>query len=106
MLSYINSEIHKSYSPLYNPATSPQVREERIAYLKTRHAVLEKHLAEHDWLVGDRFSASDAYLFTVTRWAEPLRVDLSALPHLLAFQRRVAARPAVQVALMNEGLGP
>jgi glutathione S-transferase len=104
MLSYINSEIHKSYSPLFNPATTPQVREERIAYLQKRYAVIERRLTEHNWLVGDRFSAADAYLFTVTRWAESLTVDLSAFPHLLAFQRRVAARPAVRAALVDEGL--
>jgi glutathione S-transferase len=47
---------------------------------------------------------ADAYLFVVTRWAGPLKLDLSAFPQVLAFQSRVAARPAVRAALEAEGL--
>jgi glutathione S-transferase len=104
MLGYLNSEIHKSYSPLFKSETPAAVREERIAYLHKRYAFIEKRLANHDWLVGERFSVADAYLFTLTRWAEALQVDLADFPHLLAFQRRVAQRPAVQAALAAEGL--
>jgi glutathione S-transferase len=104
MLGYINSELHKSYSPLFKADVTPAVREERTAYLHKRYAFLDKRLAKHDWLVGDRFSVADAYLFAVTRWAEPLKVDLSAFPHVLSFQKRVAARPAVRAALDAEGL--
>jgi glutathione S-transferase len=104
MLGYLNSEIHKSYSPLFKSETPAAVREERIAYLHKRYAVIEQRLAKHEWLVGERFSVADAYLFTLTRWAEPLKVDLAEFPHLLAFQRRVAERPAVQAALAAEGL--
>jgi glutathione S-transferase len=104
MLGYINSEIHKSYGPLFNPAITAAAREERVAYLHKRYALLEGRLARHDYLVGDRFSAADAYLFTVTRWAELLTVDLSAFPNVLAFQKRIAARAAVRAALAAEGL--
>jgi glutathione S-transferase len=104
MLGYVNSEIHKSYGPLFNPAITPAAREERVAYLHKRYALLEGRLARHDYLVGDRFSAADAYLFTVTRWAELLKVDLSAFPNVLAFQKRIAARPAVRATLAAEGL--
>jgi glutathione S-transferase len=104
MLTYINSEIHKSYSPLFNPATTATVREERIAYLQKRYRLLEARLSEHSYLVGERFSVADAYLFVVTRWADYLKVDLAAFPNVLAFQKRIGARPAVQAALKAEGL--
>lgn len=104
MLGYLNSEIHKSYSPLFKSDLPAAAREERIAYLHKRYAVIEQRLAKHDWLVGERFSVADVYLFTLTRWAEALQVDLAEFPHLLAFQRRVAGRPAVQAALAAEGL--
>jgi glutathione S-transferase len=106
MLSYITSEIHKTYSPLFNPKVSAEVRAERIEYLRKRYAFLERHLGEHDYLVGDRFSAADAYLFVVTNWANSTKVDLSGFPNLLAFQNRIAARPAVQAAMRTEGLIP
>ena len=104
MLSYITSEIHKTYSPLFNPKVATEVRAERIEYLKRRYAFIDRHLAEHKYLVGDRFTAADAYLFVVTNWARSTKVDLSEFANLLAFQKRIAARPAVQKAMRAEGL--
>jgi glutathione S-transferase len=103
-LSYINSELHKSYSPLFNSKTLPEVRQERLEYLKKRYGVIEKALDGKPYLFGEKFTVADAYLFTVTNWAAPVKLDLSDYPGLLAFQKRVAERPAVQAALRAEGL--
>jgi glutathione S-transferase len=104
ILGYINSELHKSFSPLFNPKTLPEVRAEREAYLQKRFALIEGVLAKGPYLFGEQFTVADAYLFTVTNWARMVKLDLSAFPNLLAFQGRVAARPAVQAALVAEGL--
>ena len=104
MLGYINSELHKTYSPLFKPETPDVVREERKEYLRKRYRLLEERLAQHPWLVGDRFTVADAYLFTVTNWAKHVALNLSEFPALLDFQKRVAERPAVQTALEAEGL--
>jgi glutathione S-transferase len=104
MLGYINSEIHKTYSPLFNPKTGAEQRQDREAYLRKRYAVIEKALAGKSYLFGDRLSVADAYLFTVTNWAGFLKIDLTEFPNLVAFQQRVAARPAVQAAMKAEGL--
>src|SRR5215470_3785835 len=64
MLGYINSEIHKTYSPLFKKDTPAETRAERKGYLQRRYEVFEKILAKQNWLLGDRFSAADAYLFT------------------------------------------
>jgi glutathione S-transferase len=105
MLGYINSEIHKAYSPLFNPATPPETREDRIAYLKKRYAVIEQRLATGPYLFGEQFTAADAYLFTVTNWHRAVKLDLSEFPHLLAFMNRVRERPRVREALAAEGIG-
>jgi glutathione S-transferase len=104
MLNYITSEIHKSYSPLFKDDTPEATRTERKAYLQRRYELIERILSKQTWLLGDHFTIADAYLFTVTRWADPVKLDLSAYPSLLAFQQRVAARPAVQAAMLAEGL--
>ncbi len=104
MLGYINSEIHKTYSPLFNDKTTPEVRKETEEYLRKRYPIVEKQLAGKSYLFGDTFTVADAYLFTVTNWAHYVKLDLSAFPNLLAFQKRVAARPAVQEAMKAEGL--
>ncbi len=104
MLGYINSELHKSYSPLFKPDTPEQTRSERKEYLLKRYQLIEDALARQPWLLGDQFTVADAYLFTVTNWARHVDLDLSAFPALLAFQKRVAERPAVRAALEAEGL--
>ena len=104
MLGYINSEIHKTYSPLFNKAISEETANERREYLKKRYAYLEGVLATKQYLVDNKFSAADAYLYTVTRWAPFVKVDLAGFPNLREFQARVEARPAVQQALKEEGL--
>lgn len=102
---FISTEIHKSYSPLFNPAITPEGRQAAIDKLATRYTLIEKLLSDgRPYLTGDTFATVDAYLFTVTNWANMLKVDLSAFPKLMAFQGRVAARPAVQAALVAEGL--
>ncbi len=104
MLTYLNSEIHKTYGALFNPSIAPTDRADKVAYLNKRYALIEQQLGRHTFLLGDQFTVADAYLFTVTNWAGHLKVDLSQFPKLQAFQKLVAARPAVQKALRAEGL--
>ncbi|WP_437925168.1 glutathione transferase GstA [Sorangium sp. So ce291] len=104
MLGYINSELHKTYGRLFNPKTSPEQRQESEEYLRKRYGVIEAALAKGPYLFGEQFTVADAYLFTVTNWSNFVKLDLSAFPNLLAYQRRVAARPAVQEAMRAEGL--
>lgn len=102
-LGFINSELHKSYSPLFRPDTPAETRAERLAYLGKRYDIVEKQLAGRPYLCGDNFTVADAYLFTVTNWAGRVKLDLTPFPNLRAFQERVAARPAVQAAMRAEG---
>jgi glutathione S-transferase len=104
ILGFINSEIHKAYSPLFNPVISAAERAERIEYLQKRYSIIESQLEKQPYLLGDHFTVADAYLFTITNWAYQLKVDLSSFPHVLALQERIAARPAVQAAMRAEGL--
>ena len=104
MLGYINSELHQSYMPLFNPVCSDEVRSARMAHLHKHYRLLETALGRTPFLLGDRFTVTDAYLYVVTRWAEFVKLDLSAFPNLLAFQARIAARPAVQTAMRREQL--
>ena len=105
-LNYLTSEIHKSYSPLFKDDVLHAVREERLEYLKRRYALIEKQLEGRDYLSGDRFTVADAYLFTLTRWARAVKLDLSGFANLAAFQKRVGGRKAVVEAMRAEGLIP
>lgn len=104
LLNYVGTELHKGFSPLFNPAFPAEVKEVFKQRLAGRLAWINGELAGKQFLLGDSFSVADAYLFVVTNWAKPLNVDLSAYPHLLALRERVAARPGVQAAMKAEGL--
>jgi glutathione S-transferase len=54
--------------------------------------------------MGKQFTVADGYLFTMLSWADRMKFDLAALPNLVAYKARVAARPKVQEALTKEGL--
>jgi len=104
ILNYITSEIHKTFSPLFNPATTPEGREATIATLGKKFDWISGFLGNKTYLLGDTFTVADAYLFTVVNWSHFVKVDLSKWPALVAYQARVAARPKVQEALKAEGL--
>ena len=107
-LGFINSELHKRYSPLFNPATPDtarlEQREEQREEIQKLYAWVDEVLATRPWLLGERFCAADAYLFTVTNWAPYVDLDLSQFSAIAAFQQRVASRPHVREALLAEGL--
>ena len=103
-LNFISTEVHKNYSPLFNPGASDDMKANARDNLNKRYAYLDGILGQHDYLLGDKFSVADVYLFVVTNWARPVKLDLAPYPNLQAFHARVGARPAVQEALRAEGL--
>lgn len=102
--NYITSELHKSFSPLFNPNAGAETKALFTEQLKNKYTWLSSKLENTAYLTGDDFTAADAYLFVVTNWAKFVGVDLSHLSALQSFMQRVAARPAVQAALKAEGL--
>jgi len=103
-ITFISSEIHKGFGPLWNPSTPEGVKTAAKEKLASRFAYLDKALATRPYLTGETFTVADAYLFTVVNWTNFHHMDLSPFPHLRAFQDRVASRPKVQEALEAEGL--
>lgn len=105
MLNYIASEVHKGFSPLFNPAASEELKKMAFENLRRKFDYLAPLLAAHPYLMGERFTVADAYLFTVLAWTRPLKIDLAPWPALGAYLKRVRERPAVEKALKAEGLG-
>jgi glutathione S-transferase len=103
-LTFIGTEIHKSFSPLFNPAMPEEGKQIYCDRIANRFAFVDKELAGKQYVLGDHFTVADAYLYTVTRWAKPMNIDLTPYPNLSAHNQRVEARPAVQEALKLEKL--
>lgn len=100
-LNYIATDLHKTFSPLFNPATSDAAKASAKETLGARFAFVSVQLAGQSYLMGD-FTVADAYLFTVLRWAGLMAIDLTPWPVLVAYVARVGERPAVKAALAAE----
>jgi glutathione S-transferase len=101
-LNFISTEIHKQFSPLFNPALPEDARPFFRDKLIARFGYVDEQLAQSDYLMGSDFTVADGYLFVVTRWAHALHLDVSGLGNLSRFVQRVSARPAVRQALEAE----
>lgn len=103
-LSFVSSELHRGFSPLFNPATPAAYRDMAIKRLSTRFDLLEQHFSAVPHLLGDGFTVADAYCYTVLSWARVQKVSLAPWRSVVAYLKRVADRPHVQAALKAEGL--
>ena len=103
-LNFITTELHKNFGPMFSPVLADDAKAFFKDRLMGKFKYLEGALAGRDYLMGKQFTVADGYLFTMLSWADRMKFDLSALPNLLAYKARVAARPKVQEALTKEGL--
>ena len=103
-LNVIGTEVHKGLSPLLNPATPADYKPMTIDKVMSRMKWVDSQLAGKRFLMGDAFSVADPYLFAVTNSAPRVGIDITGLTNIVAFRERMAARPAVQVAMRQEGL--
>jgi glutathione S-transferase len=103
-LNFITTELHKNFSPLFNPSIPDEVKTIFRDRLTAKFKYIDGKLAGHDYLMGKQFTVADGYLYTMLRWADGHKFDLTSMKNLMAFKDRVAARPNVQAALKMEGL--
>lgn len=101
-LTFIGTEIHKTFSPLFNPNMPDAAKELFRAQILKRLTWVDSQLAGKDYLTGAQFTVADGYLFTVCGWTKFVGVDVSGLANLGKFLERVGARPSVQKAIADE----
>jgi glutathione S-transferase len=105
-LTFLGTELHKGgFTPLFSPAANAEYKAATRERLAGRLQWVNEQIEGKQFLLGDDFSVADAYLFVITNWCQPMAVDLTPYPNILALRARVAARPAVQAAMRAEGLG-
>jgi len=103
-LNFITSELHKTFGSLFRPTTPEDFKPILRDMLGQRFDWIDKQLAGKQYLMGEKFTVPDAYLFTVLRWSPRVGIDLSKWKNITAYIDRVAARPKVQEAMKAEGL--
>ena len=102
-LAFISTELHKQFSPMFHRPTEAVAAHLR-GKISERFIYLEDVLSDKPCLMGERFTVADAYLFVMLQWADRFHIDLQLYPNLDDFEYRVAERPAVQAAMVAEGL--
>jgi len=103
-LNFTTSELHKNFSPLFNPTIPDEVKKFFTDRILGKFRYADSQLDGRDYLMGKQFTVADGYMFVMLTWADRMKIDLSAMKNLMAFKQRVAARPNVQAALKMEGL--
>ncbi|HEX6832258.1 MAG TPA: glutathione transferase GstA, partial [Rudaea sp.] len=103
-LNFVSTELHKTYSPLFDPKMPDAAKAIFKEKLMHRYAWLDPILAQQDFLMGSQFTVADVYLFVVTRWAKYFDIDVHQWPGLAKFMARMGERPAVIAALHAESL--
>ncbi len=104
LVNYIATELHKGFSPLFDPRITPEAREATVAALSKKFDFLQRQIGDRPYLTGETFTIADAYAYAILNWTNLHRVDLSPWPKLQAFLKRVAERPGAAAALRAEGL--
>jgi glutathione S-transferase len=103
-LNFISSEIHKQFTPLFKDGTPDDYKPVAKKNLLAAFSHIDRHLAGKQFLVGDKLSIADIYLFVVSNWGRFQDIDTAQWPNLKALQTAIRARPGVQEAMKAEGL--
>jgi glutathione S-transferase len=104
-LNFGSAELHKSWGPLFTDSSSEADKAAAKRNVASKFDYLESVLSDgRDYLIDNRFSAADAYVFVLSNWANFKEIDLTAWPHLSRYVERVQARPSTMAAMRAEGL--
>lgn len=100
VLTYISTEIHKAFKPMWHGGTEAEKAKARD--LVTQLLAPVAGGVAGDYLFGDRPCVADFYLFVMLLWARKFGIELPA--SLKGLRDRMLERPAVQAAMQHEGL--
>ncbi|TAJ26997.1 MAG: glutathione S-transferase [Reyranella sp.] len=65
-------------------------------------ALVEREMLKGPWVMGERYTICDAYLFTLAQWLEADGVDLARIPKVIDHRRRMSERASVRKAIAEE----
>jgi glutathione S-transferase len=102
-LNYLTSEFHKGFAPLFSDV-SDEEKKRAVANVESKLDYLDDLLSEQDYLMGDKFSIADAYMFVIASWTAPTGIELKKWSNISAYSEKIASRKSVQDAMRAEGL--
>jgi len=104
-LNYISAELHKAFVPFFSPHASDDEKRVAKANVELKMDHFESIFSDgREYLLGNKFSVSDAYLFVVSSWTKLTGIGMDKWPNIAAFSTRIAGRENVKNAMHTEGL--
>ena len=107
--SYLCSTVHVAHAHRMrghrwadDPAAIAEMKRKVPQTVGAAFQLIEDGMLEGPFVLGDRFSVCDAYLFTLAQWLEADGVDIGRLPRVIEHRRRIAQREAVITAIAAE----
>jgi glutathione S-transferase len=104
--SYLCSTVHvnhahkgRGYRWVDDPQALEAMKKKVPQTMAESFALIDTQLLQGPWVLGERFSTSDLYLYTLTRWLEGDGVDVQRFPKVAAHMQRMEAEPQVQKVL-------
>ena len=105
-LVYFSSSLQNAFQLDYyperfadTPADEPSAQRRGRRRLRETWQVIDDQIGDSEWMLGDKFSAADIYLFMLTTWLKPSRGQPSVdeFPNVKRVVNAVMARPSVQL---------
>ncbi len=110
-LTFISSEIHKGFGPLWavdlfakEVAAREEIRSFVLKDLGRKFDVILQKLGNQDFVMPSGYTVADAYLYTILNWTHFLKIDLERWPKLKDYMNRIRERPATIRTLKAEHL--
>jgi glutathione S-transferase len=109
--SYLCSTVHVAHAHRMrghrwadDPAAIAEMQRKVPTTVGECFELIESTMLAGPWVMGDAYTICDPYLFTIAQWLEGDGVDVNRFPKVVALQKRMNERPAVQRALaMQKG---
>ncbi len=101
-LTFVSSELHKGFAPLFNPDLPEAARKMVLERLETRLDYLNDYCKDRAYLWNGSFTIADAYCYTILGWTRYFDIDLGRWPNVKKYSDGIEARPKVQEALQAE----
>jgi len=104
-LVYFSNSIQNAFQLTYypdrfvaNPADEPSAEARGVRRLRETFGVIDGQIGDQDWLLGDKFSAADIYLFMLTTWLRNYKnhPKVGEFPNVKRITDKVLERPSAQ----------
>ena len=105
-LVYFSNSVQNAYQLTYypdrfvdTPADEPSAQQRGIRRLRETWSVIDDQIGDSQWVLGDRFSAADIYLFMLTTWLRSSKghPDVREFANVKRIADAVMERPSVQL---------